>query len=248
VGADRIEGAKLDHVAFGARSVADAVDLLVGSLGGQPHHGGPGPGFRGGQWEFQPGARIEVIEPDGPDGGFLHRFLAARGPGIHHVTFKVPDIHRAAELARAHGYDVVGFNDAFEGWKEMFLHPGQAQGIVVQLAQTHPTIPDDSWGPGFAFPRFAGTAPPPVRVVGVRLSARSLERARAQWEGLLGASVTGTGAGLVFRWNDSPLRIAVEAHAARAEGPLRIEVADDGRALPQDPDPRLNVRVVPVRE
>ena len=33
----------------------------------------------------------------------MHRFLAARGPGIHHVTFKVADIVAAAERVRRFG-------------------------------------------------------------------------------------------------------------------------------------------------
>ena len=244
--ADRIEGAKLDHVAFGAHRISDGLELLVGRLGGRPHHGGPGPGFRGAQWEFGGGGRIEIIEPDGPDGGFLHRFLAARGPGIHHVTFKVPDIYRAADAARARGYDVVGFNDAFEGWKEMFLHPGQAQGIVVQMAQTHPSIPDDSWGPAFPFPRYEGPVAAPARLTGLRLSARALDRARTQWEGLLGGKCTREDDALVFHWNESPLRISVEENATRSEGPLHIEIARAGAGPIDVVDSRLNARVLAV--
>ena len=244
--ADRIEGAKLDHVAFGAHRVADGVELLVGRLGGRADHGGPGIGFRGGQWEFAGGGRIEIIEPDGPEGGFMHRFLASRGPGIHHVTFKVPNIYRARDVARAHGYDVVGFNDAFEGWKEMFLHPTQAQGIVVQMAQTHPSIPDDSWGPEFEFPNYEGEVPAAAKLLGVRLSARTLERARAQWEGLLGGECEAEDGALVFRWAASPLRIRVEENATRAEGPLHVEIARDRLRPVEILDPRLNVRIVPL--
>jgi catechol 2,3-dioxygenase-like lactoylglutathione lyase family enzyme len=68
----------------------------------------------------------------------MYRFLAARGPGIHHVTFNVPDIVAAAERVRRFGYEVVGYNDEFAYWKELFLHPKQALGIVVQLAEEHP--------------------------------------------------------------------------------------------------------------
>ena len=202
----------------------DAVPLLVGKLGGVPHDGGPGIGFRGGQWEFAGGGRIEVIEPEGAPGGFLHRFLDSRGARIHHVTFKVTDIYRARDLAHAHGYGVTGFNDAFEGWKEMFLHPRQAQGIVVQLAQTHPTIPDDSWGRDFPFPPFAGKASPQARIVGLRLSARTAERARAQWQHLLGADCRSEDDRLVFTWSEAPIRIAVDVDANREEGPLFLEV------------------------
>jgi len=223
VSADRITGAKLDHIAIGARRLEDAVDLLVRRLGGRPHAGGPGIEFRGCQWEFKGGGRVEVIEPEGPPGGFLHRFIEARGPRLHHVTFKVPDIYRAADLARAHGYTVVGFNDAFEGWKEMFLHPREACGIVVQMAQSDPAV-DDSWGPNFPFPTVDGDIPDPVRLLGIRLTTHSLDRSRAQWEGLLGGRSERRAQMLVFSWNDSPLQIAVDLDEARDEGPLCIDI------------------------
>jgi methylmalonyl-CoA/ethylmalonyl-CoA epimerase len=249
VGADRIENAKLDHVAIGAAHIEDAADLLVRRLGGRPHAGGPGPAFRGAQWEFRDGARVEVIEPFGAPDGFLHRFLASRGPGIHHVTFKVPDIYRAAEAVRARGLTVVGFNDAFEGWKEMFLHPREAQGIVVQLAQTSPLVPDDSWTPDFPFPSVAGPLPDPVHVRGVRLRVRDLGRARAQWEGLLGARGEREDAGqrVVFRWAESPLHVAIEVDERSEEGPIALEVSaasQSERALDGYVDPVTRVRVV----
>jgi len=221
------------------------VGLLVGRLGGRPHAGGPGIEFRGCQWEFEGGGRIEVIEPDGAPGGFLERFLDARGPGVHHVTFKVPDIYRAADLARAHGYTVVGFNDAFEGWKEMFLHPREAQGIVVQLAQTHPSV-EDSWGPNFPFPGIEHPTRPPVRVRGLRLRARSLERARAQWEGFLGGCCEPQARTLVFRWSDSPLEIVIESDAHAEEAPLAIEIDGPGE-LEGYEDTALGVRLFAAR-
>jgi len=223
VDADRITGTKLDHIAIGVRRLEDATDLLIRRLGGRQHAGGPGIEFRGCQWEFKGGGRIEVIEPEGPPGGFLHRFIDTRGPGVHHITFKVPDIYRAAELARARGYTVVGFNDAFEGWKEMFLHPRQAQGVVVQLAQSDPDV-DDSWGPNFPFPTIDGPVPDAVRVLGVRLTTRSLAGSRSQWEGLLGGCCEDRGTELVFSWPESPLQITVELDEAREEGPICIEI------------------------
>src|SRR5207245_9265348 len=63
--------------------------------------------YRFGQWRFANRARLEVLEPIGRD-GFLHRFLAARGPGLHHVTFKVPSPHEACERAPPRGYEIVG--------------------------------------------------------------------------------------------------------------------------------------------
>src|SRR5262249_61879993 len=99
---------RFDHIAIALPRMADAVPFLVGRLGGAPAFGADSGVYRFGQWRFANRARLEVLEPIGAD-GFLHRFLLTRGPGIHHVTFKVPRLGDACERARAHGYDVVGY-------------------------------------------------------------------------------------------------------------------------------------------
>jgi methylmalonyl-CoA/ethylmalonyl-CoA epimerase len=214
---------RLDHVALGLAAAADALPWLVGELGAEPYAAGPGPGFRFWQYAFARGGVIEVLEPDGPPGGFLHRFLAARGPGIHHVTFKVAELRAAIGRAEGLGYGVVGVNEQFPAWKEAFLHPKHAQGIVVQLAEAHPELEPDDWVPP-AFPR----APAPARVradvLGVRLRAKSAELARRQWQALLGGEPERSDGALIFRWPDSPLRVAVEIDARGEEGPLGIEI------------------------
>jgi catechol 2,3-dioxygenase-like lactoylglutathione lyase family enzyme len=234
----------LDHVAIGVRAVDAAAPFLVGDLGGRPVGSGPGVGFRFWQWEYEGGGRIEVLEPDGPPGGFLHRFLDRRGPGVHHVTFKVPSLEAAVRRAAALGYEVVGVSTEWPGWKEAFLHPKQAQGIVVQLAESHPEL-EPPEVPRYAYPQVASPAREPVRLLGLRLAAHDALRARRQWGELLGAAVEERGAELVFRWPDSPLRIAVAPGAAADEGPLCLEVAArHGLALPEGPHPALGTAFV----
>jgi len=215
---------QLDHVAVGLRRLADAPALAVGELGGSPLAGGPGPGFRWAQWRYAGGGVLEFLEPAGPPGGFLHRFLDARGPGIHHVTFKVRDLAGRAERAAALGYEVTGYDDSNPGWKECFLHPKQAQGIVVQMAESIPEL-DQYVDPGFAFPEGPPAAEPPARIVGLRLVARSAAAARRQWVELLGARCEERGGELRLRWPDSPLRLFVEIDAgAEREGARHVEV------------------------
>lgn len=224
----------LDHVAFGVLSIAEVSPMVCRKLGGRPHTSGPGIGFRGAQWELAGGGRVEAIEPEGSADGFLHRFLAARGPGIHHVTFKVRDIHQAAAAATAAGYDVVGFNDVLASWKEMFLHPKQAQGVVVQLAESHPEIGDDGWTSAWPYPRAEVEESARPTVLGLRLRARSAGMARTQWAELLGADVDERNGLLVFRWRGSPLRISVEIDDAAEPGPVAIEVVSPVGSPPID--------------
>jgi len=214
----------LDHVAIGVARAADAMPWLVGELGGRPFSAGPGPGFKFWQFAFARDGRIEVLEPEGPADGFLHRFLAAHGAGIHHLTFKVPDLDAAAARAARFGYDVVGRSELHPSWKEAFLHPKQAQGIVVQLAESHPELGPEEWS-AFPFPPLPEPAKERADLLGVRLSAASPARARRQWQELLDGECSAERDRLVFRWPESPLAVTVELDAAAAEGPLGIEIA-----------------------
>jgi methylmalonyl-CoA/ethylmalonyl-CoA epimerase len=207
-----------DHIAIALPRLAAAPAVLVGELGGRPYFGMTSEFFRFGQWRFEGGGRIEVLEPHGED-GFLHRFLAQHGPGIHHVTFKVPSLREACDRAESLGYAIVGYKDTHPEWKEAFLHPKQAMGIVVQLAQSSQREDRIVWQapPGPAHP------PPPVRLLGLRLRARDRARARVQWEGVLQGRCEESDAGLIYRWPPSPLRIAVEIDPEGKEGPVGIE-------------------------
>jgi hypothetical protein len=220
--------------------------FVVGELGARPTIGGPNVAFRGGQWRFANGALLELIEPSGPPGGFLERFLAARGPGIHHVTFKVPELSAAIARCRALGYELVGVSDAHPAWKEAFLHPKQAQGIVVQLAEAHPELGDE-WNERWEPP----PAPPPARkpaaLLALRLAARSREDALRQWRDCLGGDASEHGDALVFRWPDSPLRVVVEIDAGAESGPRWLELAAERPlALPDGAHPVLGARFVRV--
>jgi methylmalonyl-CoA/ethylmalonyl-CoA epimerase len=223
-------GTKLDHVAIGMARIADATGFLVGRLGGRAESGGAGSGFRWACWRYGGGGRIEVIEPAGAN-GFLHRFLAARGPGIHHVTFKVASLAEAAARAEAHGYRLVGRDETDPDWLVAYLHPKEALGIVVQLGQ--------SAGRSGRRPREvpAGPPAPPVAacVLGLRTRARSAERARLLWERALGGTPARAREGeLVFRWPGSPMRIVTEVRPDAEEGPVAIDLgpAPSGPGVP----------------
>ena len=241
-----IEGAKLDHVACGVASIAEAAGFVAGTLGGEPWMGGPGGAFVGAQWRFEGGGVLELIEPTGPPDGFLWRFLASRGPGVHHVTFKVKDLALACERVREAGLDVVGYDDSSPGWKEAFLHPKQAQGLVVQLAESHPEL-DGGWSEAWSFPPAPAAPPPPVRLLGLHLSAHDLGAARRQWGELLGGVERRLGGDRIFVWPDSPLRIRVSPDPVGPEGPLELEVATSRRLeLPPGAHPVLGARIARV--
>jgi methylmalonyl-CoA/ethylmalonyl-CoA epimerase len=131
----------LDHVALAMRDVGPALDFLVGELGGLVLFGGNGPGFRPMQVHLGDdveGMTVELIEPwDVEHHDFLERFLVRHGEGVHHLTFKVDDLEATLDRVRQSGFQPVGIDFSDPDWKEAFLHPREAHGTVVQLAESH---------------------------------------------------------------------------------------------------------------
>lgn len=122
----------LDHVAVAVERWADAWPRYRRDLRGAWVAGGGIGEFEACQLAFG-GLKVEFLAPVGP--GFVRRFLDANGPGPHHLTFKVLDIEAALADAEAAGYPAVGVDLTDPMWKEAFLHPKAAHGVVVQLAQ-----------------------------------------------------------------------------------------------------------------
>ena len=137
--------AVLDHLAIGTPTLTDGWELFGGVLGGTWVYGGDSPGYWWGQLEFAAGPKIELLTPtSGPDAAFLERFLAARGAGPHHFNFIVTDIEATLAGIRALGIEPVQVNLANPNWKEAFLHPRSAHGIVIQVAQQAGSLPADA--------------------------------------------------------------------------------------------------------
>lgn len=128
---------RFDHLSVAVRSF-DAAAPMVALMGGTHYDGGLSTAgdFRWVQYELPGGTRLELISTDSTDPGhFINRFLDTRGPGVHHVTFRVEDIAVASREAVAMGFEVVGFDDSDPDWKECFVHPRSANGVLIQLAQ-----------------------------------------------------------------------------------------------------------------
>lgn len=150
----------LDHLAIGTGTLADGWDLFAGVLGGAWAYGGPSAGFWWGQVAFPAGPKIEMLTPTGgPAAAFLERFLARGGPGAHHYNFATPDIRETLRRVAELGIEPVGVNLANAGWQEAFLHPRDAHGIVIQVAQggggSQPPPPADFPEPAAAAAEFS---------------------------------------------------------------------------------------------
>jgi catechol 2,3-dioxygenase-like lactoylglutathione lyase family enzyme len=139
----------LDHVALAAADTAPGLRFLTGTLGGTVLSGGQAIGFRPMQvlvGDRSGGMKVELLEPwETERNDFLARFVARTGAGPHHLTFKVPDFDDALAAARAAGFTPVGIDRSDPRWHEAFLHPREAHGTVVQLAQASDAADVDEW-------------------------------------------------------------------------------------------------------
>ena len=77
---------------------------------------------------------VELLEP-ADAGSPIAKFLAKRGPGIHHICFAVDDLD--ATLARCRQSGVVLIDEVprmgAEGRRIAFLHPKSTGGILIEL-------------------------------------------------------------------------------------------------------------------
>lgn len=83
-------------------------------------------------------ARIELLSPTSADSP-IAAFLQKRGPGVHHLCFKVPDLDAAIAELRGRGYEFAGAapRPGAGGARVAFLHPKAMGGVLVELTTGH---------------------------------------------------------------------------------------------------------------
>ena len=83
-------------------------------------------------------SRIELLEATGPDTP-VARFLAKRGPGLHHVCYRVADIRSALARMKAAGVRLIDQEPRVGagGHLVAFVHPSATGGVLVELAEAH---------------------------------------------------------------------------------------------------------------
>lgn len=87
-------------------------------------------GFDGG------GLMIELLHSTDPDGP-IGRFVARRGPGIHHVCYRVEDVDATLAHLKARGIPTLDETSrpGAGGCRVAFVHPRGAGGVLVELSQ-----------------------------------------------------------------------------------------------------------------
>jgi len=81
-------------------------------------------------------SQVELLRPLQPDTA-VGRFLASRGPGLHHVAYRVGDIDAALDALRDRGVQLidetprVGIRDS----RVAFVHPRSTGGVLTEIVQ-----------------------------------------------------------------------------------------------------------------
>lgn len=82
-------------------------------------------------------SRLELVAPTGED-THVGRFLAKRGPGMHHVALETDDVHEAIEELAAAGaqlIDEVPRRGLF-GLEVAFVHPSSVHGVLTEVVSS----------------------------------------------------------------------------------------------------------------
>ncbi len=126
---------KINHVAIVVPELADAQKFWVEALGLELGSVAQVP-EEGVEIAFLPvgDSEIELISPTEADSG-VARYLAKRGPGMHHICLEVADIE--ATLARLKTAKIPLINEEpavnKNGTRYAFIHPKGANGVLVEL-------------------------------------------------------------------------------------------------------------------
>jgi catechol 2,3-dioxygenase-like lactoylglutathione lyase family enzyme len=229
---------ELDHVAIATPDAGPIISTLVAELGATVMYGGHNVGFRPMQMrvgDLDRGMTVEVLEPwNTEQNDFLARFLARRGAGPHHMTFKVHGIEDHLERLQAGGFTPASVNFSNPMWKEMFLQPRETFGTVIQLAEMGAELwsredairTAQTEGPG-GTPIWWPTPPARAEKTSyldrVVLRVPELAPARDFFGGVLRGEVTGADADAVdLLWPTSGARVRLEAR----EGPPGVDRYD----------------------
>ncbi|HOH99330.1 MAG TPA: methylmalonyl-CoA epimerase [Bacteroidales bacterium] len=82
--------------------------------------------------------KIELLESTDPEGP-IGKYLAKKGPGIHHIAFAVEDVSQALEQARNKGVTLIDEKPrkGAEGLQIGFLHPKSTLGVLTEFCGKH---------------------------------------------------------------------------------------------------------------
>jgi methylmalonyl-CoA/ethylmalonyl-CoA epimerase len=127
-------GPRVSHIGIAVKALAESLPFFRDVLGLSEvalddSDGARIAGFTAGE------PLVELLEPENADSP-IARYLAKRGPGIHHICFSVDDLDGMLERCRAAGIQLIDEKPRVgaEGKRIAFLHPRSTGGVLIELS------------------------------------------------------------------------------------------------------------------
>ena len=129
-------GFKIDHLGIAVSSIEDALAFYRDQLGMTVTHRETVASEKVHVAMLPAGdSRIELIEPS-ETGTPVANFIEKRGPGLHHVAIRVPDLDAAVARLKAGGARVLNEpRPGAGGHIYVFVHPASTGGVLLELIQ-----------------------------------------------------------------------------------------------------------------
>jgi len=128
---------RIDHVAVVVEDMERALSFWRDALGIELHELSDVPAEKS-QVAFLPlsGSEVELVLPTTDDSG-IAKYLARRGPGMHHLCLEVDDIEGMMSRLKSKNIRLINEEPrlASDGKKYAFIHPESTGGVLVELYQ-----------------------------------------------------------------------------------------------------------------
>ncbi len=128
---------KIHHLGIAVESLLTAVPVFEALLGQRPESEESVDDQHVRVAMFNVGeSHIELLEATSPDSP-IARFVAKRGPGIHHLTLTVPDLPKTLAELEAKGVKLIDREPRVGAGNERiaFLHPSSTAGVLIELIE-----------------------------------------------------------------------------------------------------------------
>ena len=128
---------KIDHIGIATKSIEDGLALWQDALGLTPDSS---------EEVTEQGVKVcmlpvgdthvELLEPLSPESA-VGKFLAKRGPGIHHIAVEVTDIHGSLAELKKRGARLIDETPRVGAGGSLiaFVHPSSTNGVLLELVQ-----------------------------------------------------------------------------------------------------------------
>jgi methylmalonyl-CoA/ethylmalonyl-CoA epimerase len=125
----------INHVAVVVDDMEKALSFWRDALGMEVHELRDVPAEKS-KVAFLPlaGSEVELVMPTSEDSG-IAKYLAKRGPGMHHICLEVDNIEEILSQLRSKGVRLINeeARTGADGKKYAFIHPESTSGVLVEL-------------------------------------------------------------------------------------------------------------------